>query len=260
MIKAFTFRLALALAIVFSFNGCVKDKADNFDSKIIVHRGLQDEHPENTLESFQAAFDYGFEYLELDIVFTKDKIPVVFHDLTLDRMTDINGNVWDYNFSELDSILIDGKYSIPSLDEFLKKYKNSFKQVFVDIKEDASYKSLLQLVEIIDKNNCKDILVITSYYPEIIKDLKEMDSELILGSDNGDIEVAISQSIENDYKYALTWFYEVNSKYKEIAADENINVVVFTPNSTPELKQAINLGVYGIMTDEPFLLRELMNK
>ena len=248
------------MAIVFSFNGCVKDKADNFDTKIIVHRGLQDDYPENTLESFQAAVDNGFEYLEIDIVFTKDKIPVVFHDLTLDRLTGVSGKLYDYNFADLDTILIDGKYSIPSLNDFLGQFKSKFQQVFIDIKEFASYKSMLSLVKVISDNNCKNKLVLTCFYPEITDDLHSMDNELVFGSDNGEIEVSISQSIENEYQYSLTWFYEVNSKYKEIASDENINIVVFAPNTVPELKQSLNLDVYGIITDEPILLREIMNQ
>ncbi len=252
--------MLLALVIVFSFNSCVKDNPDNFDSKIIVHRGLHDNYPENTLESFQAAVAHGFEYFEIDIVFTKDNVPIVFHDVSLDNITGFSSKVYDYNFEDLDTILIDDKYSIPSLDEFLSHFQFSFKQVFVDIKELCSYKSMLNLVDVIDNFNCKDKLILTCFYPEITDELGKLDEDLVFGSDNGEIEISVSQSIEKDYNYSLTWFHEVNNKYIEIAANENINIVVFTPNSVQELKQSLELGVYGIMTDEPILLREIMNQ
>lgn len=56
---------------------------------------------ENSLESIQAAFDFGATIVEIDIRPTKDNQLVVFHDDTLDCRTNAHGNVWDYAVAEL---------------------------------------------------------------------------------------------------------------------------------------------------------------
>lgn len=55
----------------------------------IAHRGLSSLFPENTLESFAGALYQGADFIELDIVYTKEKLPLVMHDPYLTRITNI---------------------------------------------------------------------------------------------------------------------------------------------------------------------------
>ena len=55
----------------------------------IAHRGLASILPENTLESFESALYQGADFIELDIVYTKEKYPLVMHDPYLTRITNI---------------------------------------------------------------------------------------------------------------------------------------------------------------------------
>lgn len=74
------------------------------------HRGLHDGNnkiPENSLPAFQLAKDKGYGY-ELDVQLTKDRKVVVFHDETIDRVTDHIGNVRDYTFDDLQQIGLAG--------------------------------------------------------------------------------------------------------------------------------------------------------
>ena len=67
------------------------------------HRGLHDNAssaPENSMEAFRHAVDDGYG-IELDVQLTRDRIPVVFHDETLDRVCGVCGKVRDYTFDEL---------------------------------------------------------------------------------------------------------------------------------------------------------------
>ena len=67
------------------------------------HRGLHDNAssaPENSMEAFRRAVDDGYG-IELDVQLTRDRIPVVFHDETLDRVCGVSGKVRDYTFDEL---------------------------------------------------------------------------------------------------------------------------------------------------------------
>ncbi|MEK3914313.1 glycerophosphodiester phosphodiesterase family protein [Paenibacillus sp. FSL H7-0331] len=62
---------------------------------------IRGKFPENTLASFRAAIERSFSYLELDVNVTKDGIPVVIHDPTINRTTNGTGKVYDYTWEEL---------------------------------------------------------------------------------------------------------------------------------------------------------------
>ncbi|MGH7720660.1 MAG: glycerophosphodiester phosphodiesterase [Gemmatimonadaceae bacterium] len=66
---------------------------------VIGHRGARAHAPENTLPSFRLGVEQGADAIELDVRLTADGVPVVLHDPTLDRTTDLSGDVarlpWD---------------------------------------------------------------------------------------------------------------------------------------------------------------------
>jgi glycerophosphoryl diester phosphodiesterase len=67
----------------------------------IAHRGTTIHGPENTLPAFETAIEKGMEYVEIDVRFTSDGVPVVIHDATVDRTTNGAGKVSDFTLSEL---------------------------------------------------------------------------------------------------------------------------------------------------------------
>ncbi|MEC7837597.1 MAG: glycerophosphodiester phosphodiesterase family protein [Chloroflexota bacterium] len=107
---------------------------DNFMRKefnIIAHRGFSELSPENTFPAFDLALKSGFPNFEFDVQLTKDQIPVVIHDYDLYRTTGVNGLISEKSFKEIKNLqaknnfkLDDEKYSIPKLDDLLKKYKD----------------------------------------------------------------------------------------------------------------------------------------
>lgn len=68
---------------------------------IVAHRGTPDVEPENSLPSFQLALAQGADVLETDLHFTRDDEIVLFHDHTVDRMTDGQGALRNYTLAEL---------------------------------------------------------------------------------------------------------------------------------------------------------------
>lgn len=69
--------------------------------QIIGHRGCAAYAPENTLVGIHTAADMGVDWVELDVKLTKDQVPILFHDETLERTTDSSGNVADFTYQEL---------------------------------------------------------------------------------------------------------------------------------------------------------------
>ncbi|MCB1531380.1 MAG: glycerophosphoryl diester phosphodiesterase [Alphaproteobacteria bacterium] len=95
--------------------------------QIIGHRGSAAYAPENTLEGIRAAADMGIEWVELDVKLTKDDVPIIFHDDTLERTTNGTGAVKDFTLAELKELdagswFSEGFYAttIPTLEEALE--------------------------------------------------------------------------------------------------------------------------------------------
>ena len=86
------------------------------------HRGLFDnasDAPENSLAAFAKAVEAGYG-IEWDVQLSKDNIPVIFHDATLERMCSVKGKVWEYTLAELKEFrLADSEERIPTLAEAL---------------------------------------------------------------------------------------------------------------------------------------------
>ena len=87
------------------------------------HRGLHDnssQAPENSMAAFRRALETGYG-MELDVQLSKDRVPVVFHDETLERVCGVQGKVQDYTFAELEEFrLLKSEERIPRFADLLQ--------------------------------------------------------------------------------------------------------------------------------------------
>src|SRR5690606_20004499 len=86
----------------------------------IGHRGAKGYVAENTIESIQKALDFKVDGIEIDVHVCASGELVVFHDVTLDRMTNGTGEVGKSTLSELKKLKVNGQYQIPTLEEVLE--------------------------------------------------------------------------------------------------------------------------------------------
>jgi glycerophosphoryl diester phosphodiesterase len=86
----------------------------------IAHRGLHADHcPENSLSALEAAINEGYP-VEVDVRLTRDGVPVLFHDRTLDRLTGMDGRLEQTTWRELERLrLLDSDQRVPSLADAL---------------------------------------------------------------------------------------------------------------------------------------------
>ena len=97
-----------------------KDLKD-FSGKYFAHRGLHNNKdiPENSYSAFDLAVKHNYG-IELDIHLTKDNVPVVFHDFTLERMCGVNFHIKDLTFDDLSKYTLkDSNEPIPTLENVL---------------------------------------------------------------------------------------------------------------------------------------------
>ena len=69
--------------------------------KLIGHRGVKNLSPENTLNSIKLAHKLGLKWIEIDVKISKDLIPILLHDDTIDRTTTGTGLASELNYSFL---------------------------------------------------------------------------------------------------------------------------------------------------------------
>lgn len=90
---------------------------------VAAHRGDSANYPENTMVAFRAAIASGAEMIETDVRLTRDGVPVLIHDCTVDRTTDGTGYVKDKTFAELCALNAgteEAPQQIPTLEELLE--------------------------------------------------------------------------------------------------------------------------------------------
>lgn len=71
---------------------------------LIAHRGYSECYPENTLAGLEAALRVGAQCIEFDVHFTADRVPVVFHDTELARVTGSEGRIEEVSFAALSQL------------------------------------------------------------------------------------------------------------------------------------------------------------
>ncbi|MBK8676144.1 MAG: hypothetical protein IPN27_07060 [Cellvibrionales bacterium] len=109
--------------------------------QLIAHRGYQQYFPENSPLAIQKAIEYGAHYIEIDVQFSSDGIPVLYHDDHLKRISGMVGKLKQYTFSELSAFSANEP----------ERLQNQFNEVKIS--------ALQSLVEIIQKNPHIEILV-----------------------------------------------------------------------------------------------------
>ena len=116
MLKPISMKITL-LSIVVAFTLICCNKLTN--PLIIGHRGAKGHVVENTLESIEKAIALGVDGIEVDIFKCKSGELVVFHDKTLNRLTDAEGLIESLDLDSIRKIRILDKYKIPTLREVL---------------------------------------------------------------------------------------------------------------------------------------------
>lgn len=111
----------------------------------MAHRGFSLSGAENTLTAFQAAWDLGCLWLELDVNTTSDGVVMVFHDGSLDRVTDGSGQVGDHTHAQMMELSVAGGECPLTLAHLLEELPEA--RFNIDVKDEASVEALAELLE-----------------------------------------------------------------------------------------------------------------
>ena len=118
--------------------------------KLIGHRGVKNLSPENTLNSIKLAHKLGLQWIEIDVKISKDLVPILLHDETLERTTNGKGLPIDFNYNDLKKL--DAGFSfynyftkicIPTLKEVLLFCEKNTIGVNIELKPNLGFEKIM---------------------------------------------------------------------------------------------------------------------
>ena len=114
--------------------------------KLIGHRGVKNLSPENTIESIILAKKIGLNWVEIDVKISKDLVPIIFHDDSLERTTNGKGLPLDYLYKDLKKFDAGSfffnkatKIYIPTLEEVLILCENININLNIELKPNKGF-------------------------------------------------------------------------------------------------------------------------
>ena len=240
--------------------------------KLIGHRGVKDLCPENTLESIAMALELGLTFVEIDVKISKDKLPILLHDDTLDRTTNGNGLVTDYDYENIKK-LDAGKFFykkntnifVPKLEDALNLCINNNLNLNIELKPNKNFekentfqiyeltKNIHQIDIFFSSFDMISILEISKLYPQsfrsfLLDDFKEYN-----------IDDLINLSINNDLKICGLNIDLVSTDIIKKIKESNMSITVYSDKNInlSNANEIFSLGVDSIFIDNP---RDLLRK
>lgn len=230
------------------------------------HRGGASEAPENTLPAFQRAIDLGYRYLETDVHTTSDGVLVAFHDDRLDRVTDRTGRIEELTWREVSEARVDGAEPIPLLEDVLGSWPDV--RVNIDPKADSSVDPL---IDVLRRTGAVDRVCVGAFSDERVARVRAaFDGRLCTGM-GPDEMVDLIRAFQGEsvtFRSAAAQIPPVDPKGRPLATPElvetahrhGIAVHVWTIDDPDEMRRLLDIGVDGIMTDRPAVLREVLEE
>ncbi len=247
---------------------------------IIAHRGANKRAPQNTIPAFQKAIDMGTDGFETDVHLTKDGVPVICHNYTIDETSNGTGKIGDLTLAELKKFDFGAYYSnefkgtpLPTLEEFLALAKGKgLKVLNIELKPEKDEKRREVLVrktlELVEEYGLSDILLISSFSKEILDYIKKIDDKcktaLLYPAGYWRAYLAALPPYKQLKKLGCKAAHPqklcIRGNFVEKAHKNNIQVNVWTVNESEEIRKMIRAGVDGIITDCPDRVRNILNE
>ncbi|GAA4939523.1 glycerophosphodiester phosphodiesterase [Algibacter agarivorans] len=224
------------------------------NSKIlkIGHRGAKGHVTENTLESIKRALELGVDGIEIDVHLCASGELVVFHDLTLNRLTDGSGEVSNHTLKELKRLKVKGRYEIPTLAQVLLLIDKKC-LVNIELKGQNTAKEACRLIDFyVEKKGWEyQNFIVSSFQSSLLETVFKINDKIPLGvitDTDLDKAVAFAKTVNAGSIHAdFTMLTEENVQELQ----KNFKVVAYTVNNLKPLDRVKAYGVDAIISDYP---------
>ena len=247
--------------------------------KVISHRGANRVAPQNTIPAFEKSLEIGCDGFETDIHLTKDGIPVVCHNYTIDETSSGQGDINDLTLEEL--LTYDfGAYfhekfkgtKIPTLEEFLALCEGADIEIMnIEIKppRDGNMEIVAKTIDAVKAHGLFGKLLISSFDPNVLVECKKVDpncktgflyvpnktffyKQMLFGY------VEFAKKIKADYLHHH--YFAVTKTYVKRLHKNGIKGNVWTVNKPETANKLLKMGVDGLITDVPQTVNALVER
>jgi glycerophosphoryl diester phosphodiesterase len=225
--------------------------------KLMAHRGIPWTWPESSLLSFTRAINAGAEVVEFDVRLSKDGVPVLMHDATVDRTTDGTGLVSELTLAQLrerriiftKSGSVKSGEPIPTLEETIETFRpHPNVMIMCEIKDysDLCIKKVVEAFRGLQHRTCYDCFD----YP-VLEKIKNIDSALLvhgfpLFKMTGVPDIKNAEKI---FDYIGLSFKDTDEAVMERCKAAGILTSLAVVNDPEDLYRCAELGAYMVTTD-----------
>lgn len=225
------------------------------------HRGAKGEAPENTLPSFAHAYRHGIRHFELDLVLSKDGVPMLVHDLTVDRTTSHKGSVSQYTAAQLGEMDArrnvtkwPQKTGIPTLEQLLDQFTD-LEHLQLEVKKDAGRRLNVlcnRLVEIIQRRDLYRTVAVTSANTRFLREIRRRDRSVRIGLvADRKFPKPLNQAKRLNCEYLCAKSKILSRSMVEQAHRMDMHVSAWTVNRIHDMLKLQEIGVDSVITDFP---------
>ena len=214
------------------------------------------------MAAFAAAVALGYRYVETDVHATVDGVLLAFHDHTLDRVTDMTGEIGSLSYTAVRGARV-GTEPIARLEDVLGTWPDL--RVHVDAKHLAAARPLMATL---DRTGAHDRVCIGSFSDRTVRALRRlshgrvctwMGRAEILALRLASLGVPVPRSSAGCTQVPVrhSRLPLVDRRFVDAAHRRDVDVHVWTINDRPEMERLLDLGVDAILSDRPTLLKEV---
>ena len=241
----------------------------------MAHRGGS-LHPEvdgleNTVRAFASAVRLGYRYLETDVHATRDEQLVTFHDLLLDRVTDLTGRVTDTTYADVAAALIGGSEPVPRLADLLEAFPDV--RFNVDLKSPGAVDPMIDLVE---RLAAHDRVCVSSFDERVLRRFRARlrlrsirpvatgcGVLTVVAARFGGRAAALDRLLRDPgAAYQVPVRHRrvriVDRRFVDRAHSLGRQVHVWTVDDPDEMARLLDLGVDGLITDRTDVLKDVL--
>ncbi len=234
------------------------------------HRGGTESAPENSLAAFRAAVEMGFRYLETDVHLSADGTVIAAHDEDLSRMAGHAARIEDLNTREIAELRLGGTEPIPHFLELAESFPESM--LNVDPKSDAVVEPLIRIIR---ERDLVDRICIGTFSDERLERIREeFGSALCTSAGPRETRRLVTSAkapggVRRSRRSAVPYqclqvpvqhkrVTIVTPRFIKVAHAAGVQVHVWTIDDPQEMNRLLDMGVDGLMTDRPSVLREVL--
>ena len=242
----------------------------------LAHRGSRVLWPENTMVAFDGAVDMGLKYLEIDVQITSDGTVVVFHDASLDRVTNGVGDVAAWLWEDVQRL--DAAWSfatdrghpsrgtgvrVPSLDELFATFGDT--HINIDLKSAGMEWAVADLIK---RHRREDRTLIGSFRRSRLARFRRIMRGSVPTSASPERAVAMwvasrfgatTQGPEIAYQVPFEHpLLKLDQRFVDAIHAVGSQVHAWTVNDGVTMRRLLDMGVDGIVTDRPDVLNDVL--